>query len=110
MTVPYSVRSACNDDQDCIFERGLKGLDGDGFPAWHDCNDSDAGMCPGALHIPNDGVGQDCDGRDLRVNFRTDALVRVTLTWADVSDLDLSVTDPGGECVSYESRRMSSGG
>jgi hypothetical protein len=36
--------------------------------------------------------------------------VRVTLRWATVADLDLSVTDPGGETVSYGTREVSSGG
>ncbi len=36
--------------------------------------------------------------------------VRVTLRWADTADLDLSVTDPTGETVSYGSRSVSSGG
>jgi hypothetical protein len=36
--------------------------------------------------------------------------VRVTLRWADTADLDLSVTDPAGETVSYGSRSVGSGG
>lgn len=36
--------------------------------------------------------------------------VRVTLRWGTVADLDLSVTDPTGETVSYGSRSVSSGG
>lgn len=36
--------------------------------------------------------------------------VRVTLRWADTADIDLSVTDPTGETVSYGNRAVSSGG
>lgn len=36
--------------------------------------------------------------------------VRITLRWADTADIDLSVTDPNGETVSYGSRSVSSGG
>lgn len=36
--------------------------------------------------------------------------VRVTLRWSTVADLDLSVTDPTGETVSYGTREVSSGG
>jgi len=36
--------------------------------------------------------------------------VRVTLRWTDAADLDLSVTDPNGETVSYGSGTVSSGG
>jgi hypothetical protein len=36
--------------------------------------------------------------------------VRVTLRWADAADLDLSVTDPNGETVSYGNPNVGSGG
>ena len=36
--------------------------------------------------------------------------VRVTLRWGDTADLDLSVTDPSGETVSYGNPSVSSGG
>lgn len=36
--------------------------------------------------------------------------VRVTLRWSDAADLDLSVTDPMGETVSYSSPGVTSGG
>ena len=36
--------------------------------------------------------------------------VRVTLRWSDVADIDLSVTDPLGETVSYGNSSVSSGG
>jgi len=36
--------------------------DGDGYLSQVDCNDQDATTHPGAGDVPEDGVGQDCDG------------------------------------------------
>ena len=36
--------------------------------------------------------------------------IRVTLRWSDASDIDLAVTDPFGDTVSYGSRTVASGG
>ena len=49
--------------------------------------------------------GGDTDSTDLGTGA-----VRVTLRWADAADLDLSVTDPTGETVSYGVPSVSSGG
>jgi formylglycine-generating enzyme required for sulfatase activity len=40
-------------------------LDGDGFEAPEDCNDTNARILPGADETCGDGVDQDCDGADL---------------------------------------------
>ena len=39
--------------------------DGDGAYCHEDCDESDAGVHPGAEEIADDGVDQDCDGQDL---------------------------------------------
>ncbi|MDO8362691.1 MAG: hypothetical protein Q7V88_07330 [Actinomycetota bacterium] len=50
-------------------------------------------------------VGADPDTPDLATGD-----VRVTLRWSDAADLDLAVTDPMGETVSYDNASVSSGG
>ncbi len=46
-------------------------FDRDGYPrvlGGGDCNDRDADINPGAFDWPDDGIDQDCDGRDARVS------------------------------------------
>ena len=43
---------------------GCADLDGDGFPAGVDCNDSNPEIHPNAFDIPDDGLDQDCSGAD----------------------------------------------
>jgi hypothetical protein len=52
-------------------ETGIDG-DGDGFSSRVDCNDANAGISPGTPEVPENGVDENCDGRD-NVNLDRDA-------------------------------------
>ena len=56
-----------------VARRALDG-DGDGYPrllGGGDCDDSDPSMHPGVLDFPDDGIDQDCDGKDASVSILT---------------------------------------
>src|SRR6185295_18753306 len=69
--IPERIACGADDDQarndftdilaEC--ERGIDS-DGDGFSSAADCNDGNAGIHPGAVDVPENGVDEDCDGRD----------------------------------------------
>jgi len=40
-------------------------MDGDGFIAQFDCDDTDPMINPDGVDIPNNGIDEDCDGQDL---------------------------------------------
>ncbi len=58
------------DDTDCAMDAACTcpDADGDGHHAFNcggnDCDDSQAGVHPGAIEICGDGIDQDCDGKD----------------------------------------------
>lgn len=81
--------------------------DGDGYPASEDCDDTDPAINPGVPDTPNNGVDENCDGADLVV---AEGRVRVTLIWDNDDDLDLYVTDPNGDRVTYFNTSVPSGG
>jgi hypothetical protein len=49
-------------------------VDGDGYPQPADCDDASAAIHPNAPEIPDDGVDQNCDGRDDRRDSDSDGV------------------------------------
>ncbi|MCS6798328.1 MAG: hypothetical protein NZ898_07335 [Myxococcota bacterium] len=63
------------------------------------------------------GGAEQCNGLDDNCNGQIDegcgyasGAIQITLAWGSGADLDLYVTDPNGETLSYMNRQVSSGG
>lgn len=69
-------------------------VDGDGYRAGEDCDDSDPEVNPGAEEMPGDGVDQDCDGSDAGPALE---LAEVETWWqgAEYSMTGFAVADGG---------------
>ena len=58
------IDNNCNGivDEGCNGDSTLVDTDGDGFPAFADCNDNNPWVNPGAFEECNNGIDNDCDG------------------------------------------------
>jgi len=86
--------------------------DGDGFVAWQDCADTEAGIYPWAGDTLGDGIDTDCDGLDceaVEVSGVYWAVCDEPGTWSEVRDTcqdamydDLAVFEPLSEASTAE--------
>jgi cysteine-rich repeat protein len=77
-----------------------------------DCDDTNAGIHPGAVELPDDGIDQDCDGRELCFRdtdgdgYRPDAVSTIESADTDCSDPgEASATEPVGDCDDSDPNR-----
>jgi tRNA (guanosine-2'-O-)-methyltransferase len=64
---------------------------------------------PGAVEACN-GLDDNCDGRIDEGCGWASGQIQITLAWNTGADIDLYVTDPFGETISYQRRQSASGG
>lgn len=94
------------DDCDVCFGNNAMGdVDGDGYCAGIDCDDTNPDVYPGAPEIPDNGIDENCDGNCLcyvdydNDGYRPDNTSTVVSTDCDCNDPgEASVTDPIGDC------------
>jgi hypothetical protein len=77
--------------------------DGDGFTTkMGDCNDDNAKIYPGAYDVPNDGIDQDCDGRDAEQVFYEQISYDEDQDGYTVSEGDCNDHDPSVHPGAYD--------
>lgn len=69
----------------------------------------EAQCTPGAAEVCN-GLDDNCDGRIDEGCGWESGQIQITMWWETGADIDLYVTDPFGETISYSHRQTSSGG
>jgi PGF-pre-PGF domain-containing protein len=86
--------------QDFYLEAVEVDADGDGYNNTVDCDDSDAGINPGAVEVCGDGVDQNCDGVDMACSCPDvdgDGYFDAACGGNDCNDANASINPGAGE-------------